>query len=219
MSHLHWLYAHILLFVFWLGADTGVFLSMLFVRDSRLSFETRATIVRLAFYIDLFPRLSFALMLPVGIQLADAIGVAHIPNSMKAAAWIVGLGWCALHGAVLRYKGTRVARRLARANVAFEALAGLLFIGVGAVSLATGAPIVAPWFAVKVILFGLVFWVVLGIDIRFQPFSLLLRVGPLGLTTETEKEITRQTNFTLAWATLLYVLIATIAFLGKVKPF
>ena len=42
MNHLVWQYLHILLFVFWLGGDVGVWLSMAFVRDARLSFETRA---------------------------------------------------------------------------------------------------------------------------------------------------------------------------------
>jgi hypothetical protein len=32
-----------------------------------LSFETRTTLIRLAFYIDLFPRITFALILPVGM--------------------------------------------------------------------------------------------------------------------------------------------------------
>jgi hypothetical protein len=218
MAHQYWLYAHILLFVFWLGADTGVFLSMVFIRDSRLSFETRATIIKLAFYIDLFPRFAFALMIPVGTQLAAGLGVAPISPALQALTWLVGLGWCALHAVVVRFKGTPAVRKLQKVNVAFEGLAGLAFIGVGAFSLATGAPITAAWFAVKALLFGAIFWVVLGIDLKFQPFTLLLRLGPKGLTPEAEREVTRQTNVTLAWALLLYVLIAAIAFLGKVKP-
>ena len=100
MSHLVWLYLHILLFVFWLGGDVGVWLAMAFVRDSRLSFETRATIIRLAFYVDLFPRVAFALMIPVGTQLATSLGVLPQHAALRPLAWLVGLGWCGLHALI-----------------------------------------------------------------------------------------------------------------------
>ena len=133
-------------------------------------------------------------------------------------AWLVGGGWAALHFVVVTRKGTPVARRLARVNVWFEAVAGAVLVATGTASLLTGQPLEAPWFATKILLFGLVFWVTLGIDIRFQPFTMVLRMGPRGSTPETEAAVTRQTNQTMLWALLLYALVASIAFLGKVKP-
>ena len=225
MSHLVWLYLHILLFVFWLGGDVGVWLSMAFVRDARLSFETRATIIKLAFYVDLFPRVAFALMIPVGVQLAGNLGLLPASDALRAAAWLVGLGWAALHLSALFLKGSPLALTLRKVNVAFEALVGALFVALGGAALlgvdfsATLGPIAqAPWFATKLLLFGLVFWVVLGIDTRFQPFTTLLEAGPQGLTPERERRVRSLTNQTMAWALLLYALILAIAFLGKVKP-
>ncbi len=219
MTHLHWLYVHILLFVFWLGADVGVYLSMFFVKDPRLSFETRAAIIKLAFYIDLSPRFAFALMIPVGTQLASALGLLPIGPAGLALAWVVGLGWCALHFATVRYKATPLAAQLRRINVIFEWVAGLGLAAAGAASLAGYGPLASSWFAGKILLFGLAFLVVVGIDTKFQPFTMLLRAGPKGLTPETEQAITRATNQTLAWALLLYALILVIAWLGKLKPF
>ncbi len=233
MDHLVWLYLHILLFVFWLGGDVGVWLSMAFVRDSRLSFETRATIIRLAFYVDMFPRIAFALMIPVGVTLAGELGLLPDSGTLRASAWLVGFGWSALHLAALFQKGKPLALTLRRVNVAFEALAGAVFVGLGVAALlgidlgaAAGnefltlpGPIArAPWFATKRLLFGLVFWIVLGIDTRFQPFTTLLEAGPQGLTPERERRVRSLTNQTMAWALLLYALILAIAFLGKVKP-
>jgi hypothetical protein len=86
-------------------------------------------------------------------------------------------------------------------------------------SLAGFGPLASSWFAGKILLFGLAFLVVVGIDTKFQPFTMLLRAGPKGLTPETEQAITRATNQTLAWALLLYALILAIAWLGKLKPF
>jgi hypothetical protein len=224
MAHLTWLYLHILLFVFWLGGDVGVYLAMAFIKNPALSFETRATIIRLAFYLDLFPRCAFALMLPVGAQLAGDLGLLPVDGALQACAWVLGLGWCALHLSTLFLKGTALARRLRQVNIGLEALMGLLFVGLGtAILLGAGpawqpAPDAATWFGLKLLLFGLVFWVVLGIDTRFQPFTMLLQAGPAGLTAERERVITRMTNQTMAWALLLYALILAIAFLGKVKP-
>jgi hypothetical protein len=218
-SHAIWAYLHILLFVYWLGADVGLWLAMGFVKDPRLSFETRSTLIRLAFYIDLFPRITFALILPVGVQLARDLDLYPIGDWMLAAAWITGIAWSVLHLALVAFKGRPVTRVLIRANKVYEALAGAFFTGIGAWSLATGAPLDAGWFALKLLLFGLIFWVILGIDTVFQPFTTLLRMGPHGSTPAQEAVVTRLTNRTMAWAVLMYLLIAAVAFLGRVKPF
>jgi hypothetical protein len=218
-AQLLWGYAHILLLVYWLGADVGLYLVMAFIKDRRLDYATRATLIRLAFYIDLSPRACVALILPVGMHLADGLGVASIPGWLFALAWVIGLGWTLLHVALVVRKGTPLAARLRRLNNAWELVAGALFVGIGGLSLATGAPVAAGWFALKLLLFGLVFWVILGIDTRFQPFTTLLRLGPAGLDEAGEAAITRATNLTMAWALLLYGLVLIIAFLGKVKPF
>lgn len=218
-SHALWAYAHILLFVYWLGADVGLWLVMAFVKDARLSFETRATLIRLAFYIDLFPRVSFALILPVGLQLARNLDLVTIGTAWVVTAWVVGLAWSALHVVVVVMKGTATARRLLVLNQVYEALAGAFFIGIGLLSLLNGAPLEAGWFALKILLFGTVFWIILGIDTVFQPFTTLLRMGPGGSTPQAEAVVTRLTHRTMGWALLLYAIVAGVAFLGRVKPF
>lgn len=217
-SHALWAFLHLLLFAYWLGADVGVWLTMAFVRDARLQFETRATLIRLAFYIDLFPRVCFALILPVGLQLARNLGLYPVGDGLLAAGWTAGILWSLLHFALLAFKGRPVARLLRAVNKAWEAVAGGFFIAVGAASLATGAPLEAGWFALKILLFGTIFWISLGIDTVFQPFTTLLRMGPGGSTPAGEARVRRLTHLTMAWALLLYAVIAAVAFLGRVKP-
>jgi hypothetical protein len=217
--HLLWAYVHIVLFVYWLGADVGLYMVMIFVKNPALSYQTRATLIKLAFYIDQFPRITFALLLPVGMHLARDLGLYAFPDWLMAVAWTAGILWSALHLAVVKYKGTAFARGLLRANQVYELVLGGFFVTLGAVSLATGAPIEAGWFALKLLLFGLIFWVILGIDMVFQPFTMILRMGPDGSTPEKERAVTRATNVTMAWAVLLYILVLSVAFLGKVKPF
>lgn len=218
-THSILLYVHIVLFVYWLGADVGLYTIMVFVKNPKLSFETRKTLITAAFYIDQFPRVTFALILPVGLHLARDLNLLPVPGWLLAAAWVAGVAWSVLHLAVVKYKGTPLAARLLQVNKAWELAMGGLFLGLGGYSLLTDSPVAADWFALKLFLFGMIFWIILGIDTVFQPFTTILRMGPDGSTPAAEAEVTRQTHLTMAWAVFLYVVILVIAFLGKVKPF
>lgn len=209
-------YIHILLFVFWLGADVGVYATMIFVKNSKLAMDTRLTLIKLAFYIDLFPRACFALFIPVGFELVNGLGLMALSLPLRLLALAIGLAWAGLHVLVVAQKGSTLAQLLRRINAAFEAIAGLAFVTLG-VSYLTRHPDSA-WLGLKLLLFGLIFWVVLGIDLKFQPFTMIMRMAATGSTHTQEAQITRATNQTLAWALLLYVLILIIAFLGTVKP-
>jgi hypothetical protein len=218
-SHSIWAYVHILLFVYWLGADAGLYLVMAMVKNPVLSFETRTTLIRLAFYIDLFPRITFALILPVGMHLARDLGLYPIGDGLLALSWIIGILWSGVHLGIARYKGTPAGTIFKSINKVYEAVGGLFFVSVAVLSIVTGAPIDTPWFAWKLLAFGLIFWVILGFDTMFQPFTTILRMGPDGSTPEMEKRVTSMTRMTMAWSVLLYLLIAAVAFIGRVKPF
>jgi hypothetical protein len=218
-SHSIWAYVHMLLFVYWLGADVGLYVSMAMVKNASLSFETRATLTKLALYVDIFPRVTFALILPVGMHLVRDLGLYPIANALLVFGWTIGVLWSALHLALLKYRGTDIGNVLAGINKIYELLMGLFFIIVGSTSVATGAPVATQWFAVKLVLFGLIFWVILGFDTVFRPFSAIMRMGPSGSTLGKETAVKRITRLTMAWSLLLYLLIAAVAFLGKIKPF
>lgn len=218
-THSIWIFVHIVLFVYWLGADVGLYAVMVLVKNPKLSFETRKTLIMMAFYIDQFPRVTFALILPVGLHLAQDLNLYPIPNLLIAIAWVIGIAWSLLHLAVVKYKGTSFAAKLLQINKVYELLMGGVFVFIGALSLVKGSPIAAGWFAMKLLLFGLIFWIILGIDTIFQPFTTILKMGEHGSTPDAEAQVTRQTNLTMAWALFLYIVILTVAFLGTVKPF
>src|SRR6266700_3299348 len=101
------LFAHVLLFVYWLGSDIGVFYGVRFVLNPNLSLETRRTVMALVHWIDAFPRICLVLMIPVGISLALQLELLTVPvgarTPLLAAVWAIGLAWLAM---VLRiYKG------------------------------------------------------------------------------------------------------------------
>ena len=69
-----WLYLHILLLVFWVGTDVGVFIAAKWSERSALSIETRQTVLQLGMVLDRLPRSALTLIIPSGCQLAVASG-------------------------------------------------------------------------------------------------------------------------------------------------
>ncbi|MBM3514961.1 MAG: hypothetical protein FJX59_14800 [Alphaproteobacteria bacterium] len=214
-----WGFIHILLFVFWLGADVGVFTSAVLAKNPKLSFETRANLLRLGLIIDCFPRACFALIFPVGLHLADGLGLYPVTGALYVFGWALAVFWLTIVFVAFANEGKPIAHRLNTIQFGLEAALGLLFTVVGLNSLATGAPISDTWFAVKILLFGLAFWAAMAIDLCFRPFfAPFMEIGQHGSTPEREEAVSRAINNTLVAVMTLYIIIAIIAFLGKVKP-
>ena len=215
-----WAYIHILLFVFWLGTDVGVFTAAIFLKNPAQSYDTRLRLVKLLSLVDIFPRLCFALIFPVGLQLTRGLEIYPISDTLLATAWAIGLGWCVYIFFLMRNEGNPLGRLLSRIQVAFEAVMGLLFIGIGGQALIAGEPALPGWYAAKLLLFGCVFLLAILLHILFLPFEKpFVEIGTHGSTPEREAAISGTINRALVAVLVLYFCIATIAFLGTVKPF
>ena len=83
---------HLVLFVYWLGGDIGVFYSSKFVVNPNLSKETRLVAAKIMFNIDLVPRICLSLMLTVGGILSEFSGLTH-PWWQTAAIILLGPFW------------------------------------------------------------------------------------------------------------------------------
>lgn len=215
-----WGYLHIVLFALWLGPDLGVFLALMIVKQPERPFAVRQACVDLAQRLHVIPRLAFALMLPAGIELTQALNVYPVNPAFRAAFWAAGLIWVVLIVIGARNRGTPLAKGLSYAEITFEVLAGMGFVAYGLNSLATGSPIDDPWFAAKLFLIGAVFWVAIAAELSFHPFVLpFAEIGEEGSTFEREEAVARALGNTLRAMALLFVLLAAIAYLGEAKPF
>jgi hypothetical protein len=89
---------HVLLFVYWLGGDLGVFYSSKFVARRDLSPEARAVASKIMLDLDLIPRCCMALMLTVGGILTEFIGIPH-PTYQMVGIILLGPVWlfCVLY--------------------------------------------------------------------------------------------------------------------------
>ena len=219
-SYLVWGYIHILLFVFWLGADVGVFLSAVYAKKSDLSFETRATIMKLGMIIDFLPRICFALIFPVGLHLAASLGLYDVPSWLFLLGWGIGICWIAIVMVIGKNEGKPLAEKLMMVQFGLEGLLGTVYVAIGLWSLFGDGPLQEGWFGLKILLFGFVFYCAMAIDICFRPFiKQFMELAEHGSTPEREVVITKAINNTLLAVLTMYALIAIVAFLGKVKPF
>ncbi len=83
------LLAHVLLFVYWLGGDIGVFYSSRYVANPALSIEARATALKIMAWIDEIPRICLVTILPVGFTLAYNAGWLRVRPLEIAGAWAI----------------------------------------------------------------------------------------------------------------------------------
>lgn len=218
MDHSLWVFLHILLFVYWLGGDLGVFLLAKAARRPELSFAERAFALQMAVRIDLIPRLCFAVMWPVGLHVTASGGFAVVPPLSLAISWVLALGWIALLFAMGRHEGQPLGARLSRINLGLQ-VAVMLVIGYfGITALLGWGPLPGGWFGAKVLLFALIFATSIGIDIAFRPIGAAFgRLAVEGSRADIESIIAGAIDGAIRWVLLLYALLVLIAFLGVTK--
>ena len=87
------LYTHLLLFVYWLGADVGVFGLALGLKNSAYTCEQRMVMMRQSLTFDMVPRMAMIVVSPVGLHLAARSGLVAVPDWLFAVIWILAVTW------------------------------------------------------------------------------------------------------------------------------
>ena len=214
-----WLFLHLLLFVYWLGADLGVLVLAKKVKDRSLPFEQRALLIQMAVIIDALPRLSMAVMFPVGLELASNLGLVALPLWLRVSVWLLGIGWAVLIIQMGRAEGGH-APRLAAIQTVGLAVATVLLVALGGWSLLGNGPFSPGWLSIKVLLFGVIAALAIGIDWAFKPLGPALgRLAQEGSTDEIEIAISASIDATVRWVYLLYATLIVMAFLGVTRLF
>ncbi|QYU69398.1 hypothetical protein J4558_04435 [Leptolyngbya sp. 15MV] len=213
-------FAHLLLFVLWLGADVGVFLlGQHFRKPHRYTLEQRIALLKLLVLVDMTPRSAWALMVPLSLSVVDAGAWWDVPTALLISAWLVGGFWLWLVWDAHWHDQTPRAARNQRVEGWLRWLVGLFYLWLGGQSLAAGAPLAPDWLAWKALLFGLIFVAAIMIDRTFKPVGpQLAAVLEQGSSDATELPLLRTMNATRVWVWITYLLLLATAFLGNVKP-
>ncbi len=214
-------YAHLLLFVLWLGADAGVFMLGQHFRKRHLySLSERVVLLKLLVALDMAPRTSWALMVPVSLTLAMAGGLLQAPAAVVAVSWILGGMWLWLVWYAHLHDQTPQAQRARRAEFWIKIIIMVGYFAVGASSLVIGKPLAAGWLAWKALLFAAIFAAAIMIDVRFRPVGAqLARLLAEGSSDATEVPLRRTMDQARIWVFAVYGLLIIISWLGVAKPF
>ena len=150
---------HLLLFVYWLGGDMGVFYSSGMAIDPELTNAQRVTASKIMIDLDFVPRICMTLMLTVGGLLAwlGDFGIEH-PLWQKVGFIALGPGWLAMVVYLHYAHGTELSKIVTKIDFWFRWALVIYLVIATVVSFYIGRLDTAPWVGAKLIIFaGLVF--------------------------------------------------------------
>ncbi|RMF12707.1 MAG: hypothetical protein D6763_00190 [Alphaproteobacteria bacterium] len=210
-------FLHILIFVYWLGGDLGVYMAAGYVARRDLAFDERMRFLKLLMTLDMVPRYCLILMLPVGFQLATSLGYLDLSGVHMALIWIMAAAWLALVRTLHKQEKTTTGEKLRKLDmgIRYVVLGALLLAG--GLGLTTGYPVAAPWLAIKLILFAGV--MTLGLLLRRCVAKWMTGFRLLGEDKEKAEDLITEGRRTAAgYARLLWALLMIMGFLGVAKP-
>lgn len=214
-----WIFLHVLLLVYWLGADIGVFYSSLQVIKQENSPETRAAIVKVLSFINNFPATSSILMLPVGLQLAAGVDASPVTGFWLVLVWIGAFAWLGVAHSSTKRRGTPLGKRLSDLDLVVR-IALIAVLGIAAIaSFAGGDPFSNNWVALKVLLYAYVLACGLGIRFAFAPFGPAFgRYMAQGSTPEIEAALRRPVMMVKPFVLALWGGLVVMALIGIAQP-
>ena len=211
--------AHLLLFVYWLGADIGVFYSARYVRDRTLSREARQVAVKIMGWIDQIPRYCLVLMLPVGYTLARELGVVRLPDTIIWVLWAVALAWLAMVWAIHHWQGTPRAERLRKFDLGWRVVLACGLVWDAAQGFRGTGHVFADWVSIKFLLFAALIFCGIMIRVLGKPIGPALRkVLASGSSPQLEQQIAHGFSRTRPFVIAIWAILVVAAWVGLTKP-
>lgn len=211
-------YLHILLFVYWLGGDAGVFYSSTFVTNPKLTRDQRLTAFKIFVNLDMLPRYCLALMLTVGGVLAEFIGYDH-PAWQTAAIVALGPIWVWVVHTIHVKEGTEFGRKLANLDKQFRVFMIFAIIASVAYHWTTGPLRPYPWLAAKLLIFAFLIFCGFMIRIKIPPFIEGFRtLASTGATPESDRKMSEGMGACRPYVLVIWAGVAISALIGVLKP-
>jgi hypothetical protein len=145
---------HLLLFVYWLGGDMGVYYSSGMSIDPKLSNSARVTASKIMMNLDFVPRMCMTLMLTVGGLLSEYNGIEH-PLWQTIAFYLLGPGWLSMVVYLHLAHGTQMSKTVTKIDYWFRWLIVVYLLwSVGYSFMFTDKLAAAPWVGAKLLVFA-----------------------------------------------------------------
>lgn len=212
------LLAHLLLFVYWLGADLGVFYSSGFVNDASLSRETRLIAAKIMLGCDLVPRICMSLMLTVGGLLSMYIGVEHLDWQLVLII-LLGPFWLSMV-LVLHFKhNAPFIPALTEFDFYFRWVMIAAILASCAYAYSTDRLAETPWLIAKLLGFAVLVFCGLMIRINLKGFvNAYIKIVQDNYTDEDNQAMAASMSKVRPWVLAIWAILLVEAILGIVKP-
>lgn len=209
---------HIILFVYWLGGDLGVFYSSGFVVDASLSNEARLTAAKIMLGCDLVPRICMALTLTVGGLLSSLIGIEHATWQLVGII-LIGPFWLSMV-LIMHFKhNAPFIPLLTKFDFYFRCLVVASLIASSAYAFFSGRLADTPWIMLKLLLFGFLVFCGLMIRIKLSGFSASYVKLIQGTITDSDNQTMLQSlNTVRPWVVTIWAILVLQAIIGITKP-
>jgi hypothetical protein len=211
-------FVHILLLVYWLGADLGVYLCAKYVGRADLPLAERRRFLDLLVTLDMGPRTALVLMIPTGLALAVIGGWLPLHPASVPAVGVAALAWLGLVWHL---------HRSGAASLVLRRIDHALRHVVVAVALASGTallaqwPVTGPrWLGVKLLAYGVA--VLMGLLLRGVLLSWAQGFTELrdpATQDQGNARIGAALNVSLRYARVLWACVLLAALMGVTKPF
>ncbi|WP_067814620.1 hypothetical protein [Nocardia inohanensis] len=223
-----WILLHLVLFVFWLGGDLGVFYSSRFVIDPDLTPAARATALGIMSGLDLGPKVCLVLFLPSGVTLmataphgASLFGIALFPWWSVAAVWVFAAIWLALTVIQHRTHGRITLVQRTDLGIRFAVIAAMA--GAGGYALFAAEPFGVTtnpkWLGAKILLYTAAIAAGLGIRMTLRPFGAAFgALQTSGSSDQIERTLRRSVDGCLPYVWIIWGSVLAAAALGVFKP-
>jgi hypothetical protein len=217
--HTFLIFIHVMLLVFWLGTDVGVFVLGKFAQNPTYTTDQRLLLLQVAMILDMFPRVCMVLIVPTGFQLAVQIAAINPASYVVPVVWLFSGIWLAIvltgmfkNGQSAGLKAKAIEKWIHYLLIPLGAWAGLA-------SLYSGAPIVMQWLAAKVLFYVLIVIFALLLEHVFNPAAqAFMQLAEEGSSDELEHRIRKGMDKTYVWVLAIYAAVILSAYFGVSQP-
>lgn len=210
-------FTHILLFVYWLGADLGVFMASHYVARPDLHTDERARFLALLVALDMGPRTALVLMIPTGAAMIWLAGWLPLEGAPTATIVAVSLGWLALVWYL--HRRTPIHTLWRTIDMALRSLVVVTMFTLGAL-IVTGTVLSGPlWLGIKFMAYAGA--VLCGLLLRGVLRTWATGFGELrdpGTVLQGNLRIAGAKRVSTRYAMVLWACVLVAAFCGVVKP-
>lgn len=204
---------HILLLVFWLGTDLGVFVAAKMSERSDLSVETRMTLMQLAMMLDRLPRTAVILILPSGFQLANNLQLVSLSSTAMGLIWLFAFAWATVMWLGFLNPESKFEKTAHLTNFVLHCL---LVVALGIVVFKFAGPF---WLQMKILALTLVLVCGIVLDIQFKPAVDAFKDIAINGATPERDQLYRDKIGPVYWSVIaIYLLVIVAAYMGVVKP-